>query len=338
MEGSPLARLRLWYAAQPEAMRILLAINVALYLVWQIVLIHIPVTRTFVLEHVALNTALPGILFEPWQLITYSFLHLQPGLGGLLHVGFNMLWMVWIGREYEQLRGPARLFGTYVIGGLGGALLTVLLAALFPASGLFGGMVHGASAAVLAIMMVVATEYPQKAIALMFIGVVRLKYVVLGFLALDVLFLAGSNTSVSAHAGGVIAGWAIARLGPVATDWANLFFGSMRSSRHRPPAAGKWNVLHALEQRLASRGGSSGSGSGSSSSTARVFRMPSAKDPDRRADPGHRAAADIDSADDTPLERQVDIILDKISESGYDSLTTEEKRILLKASEGPSEM
>jgi len=104
MEGSPLARFRFWFAAQPEAMRLLLAVNVVVYLAWQIVLIHIPVTRAFVLEHVALNPALPGILFEPWQLIMYSFLHLQPGLGGLLHVGFNMLWMVWIGREYEQLR------------------------------------------------------------------------------------------------------------------------------------------------------------------------------------------------------------------------------------------
>lgn len=337
MEGSPLARIRFWYAAQPEAMRLLLAINVALYLVWQIVLIHISVTRAFMLEHVALNPALPGILFEPWQLVTYSFLHLQPGLGGLLHVGFNMLWMIWIGREYEQMRGPARLFGTYVIGGLGGALLTVLLAALFPASGLFSGIVHGASAAVLAIMMVVATEYPQKAIALMFIGVVRLKYIVIGFLALDILFLAGSNTSVSAHAGGVLAGWAVARLGPAATDWAAPFFGRTRAKSRRSSASTKTGLLDALERRLGGRGEQEGS--------ARVFHMPGAKDTgrraddDRRADAGRRADPDRPGADnDASLERQVDAILDKISESGYDSLTTEEKRILLKASEDPSEM
>ncbi|PIQ63889.1 MAG: rhomboid family intramembrane serine protease [Bacteroidetes bacterium CG12_big_fil_rev_8_21_14_0_65_60_17] len=306
MEGSPLARFRFWFAAQPEAMRLLLAVNVVVYLAWQIVLIHIPVTRAFVLEHVALNPALPGILFEPWQLIMYSFLHLQPGLGGLLHVGFNMLWMVWIGREYEQLRGPARLFGTYILGGLGGALLTVLLAAVFPSSGLFGGTVHGASAAVLAIMMTVAIEYPSKAIALMFIGVVRLKYVVIGFLALDILFLAGSNTSVSAHLGGVLAGWAVARLGGGATEWAGLFFGAVpRPSRRRNPESAHVPVLERLEGWLARRGKKK-------DAPARVYRMPDAED---------RGATDVDA------------ILDKISEFGYDSLTTEEKRILLKASE-----
>ncbi len=336
MEGSPLARLRLWYAAQPEAIRILLAINVALYLAWQIVFIHISGTRTFVLEHVALNPALPGILFEPWQLVTYSFLHLQPGLGGLLHVGFNMLWMLWIGREYEHMHGPARLLGTYVIGGLGGALLTVLLAGLFPASGLFSGIVHGASAAVLAIMTLVAVEYPQKAIALMFIGVVRLKYVVIGFLALDILFLAGSNTSVSAHAGGVLAGWAVARLGPVATDWAAPFFGRSRAKSRRSRASTKTGILDALERRLSGRNESSGG-------QARVFHMPSARDADRRATgEGQEAGSGLDALrptdGGTSLERQVDAILDKISESGYDSLTTEEKRILLKASEDPSEM
>jgi membrane associated rhomboid family serine protease len=307
MEGNPLMRFRLWYAAQPVAMRSLLAANVVAYVLWQVVLIHIPVTRDFVYQHVALNPGFPGILFEPWQLLTYAFLHLGTGLGGLLHILFNMLWMVWIGREYEQMRGPGRFLGIYVLGAVGGALLTVFLHALFPGVGVFGGIVNGASAAVLAIMMTVAIEFPNKAIALMFIGVVRLLYVVWGFIALDILFLAGGGTSVSAHLGGILTGYILARLGPGATAWAGVFFagsGSRSGSARRPRSSD--GVLAALEARLAARKGGSGSGpSGSGSS---------------------------DSSPKAARAKDVDAILDKISESGYDSLTAEEKRILYEAS------
>ena len=94
-----LQRFRVWYAAQPRALRTLVAINVVLYLLWQIVFIHIDVVAEFVWQQLALNPDVPGVLFEPWQFLTYAFLHLQPGLGGLLHVGFNMLWLWWIGRD-----------------------------------------------------------------------------------------------------------------------------------------------------------------------------------------------------------------------------------------------
>lgn len=295
MEGNPLLRFRLWYAAQPVAMRTLLAVNVVVYVLWQVVFIHIPATRDLVYQHLALNPSLPGILFEPWQLLTYSFLHLQTGLGGLLHILFNMLWMVWIGRDYEQMRGPGRFLGVYVLGSVGGALVTVLLHAAFPGMGAFGGVVHGASASVLAIMMAVAIEYPNKSIALMFIGVVRLLYVVWGFVALDILFLAGGGTSVSAHLGGILSGYILARLGPGATNWADAFFSG-------PPKRSKQKnegVLAALEARLAGK-----------KRDATIHHMPERPTP-------------------TP---DVDAILDKISESGYDSLTAEEKRILYEAS------
>ena len=103
----------------------LLMVNGGAYLLWQVLLIHIPPVRAFVWDHLALNPDLPRVLFEPWQLLTYGFLHLEPGLGGLLHVLFNMLWLVWIGRDLEELQGPGRLFGLYLIGAVGGALLTV---------------------------------------------------------------------------------------------------------------------------------------------------------------------------------------------------------------------
>jgi membrane associated rhomboid family serine protease len=295
-------RLVLWYAAQPRALRVLLAINVAMYLAWNLILVYPEATRNFVLEWVALHPDWPGILFAPWQLLSYGFLHLGAGMGGLLHIGFNMLWMFWIGKEYEELYGPGRILGIYVYGAVGGALMTVLLHALFPAVGPFGGTVHGASGAVLALMTMVAVHQPEKRVGLMFIGVVKLIHVVMGFIALDILFLSAGGTSVSAHMGGVLTGFVFGRLargGHHPAPWASVFFGS-RS---------RGGSLQRMEDWLANRKAPTASGG-----TARVYRLDtSGESPSAAA--GSRA--------------EIDRILDKISASGYDSLTAAEKRTLV---------
>ena len=216
-------------------------------------------------KHLALNPGFPGILFEPWQLLTYNFLHLSSGLGGFLHILFNMLWLVWVGRDYEELYGPHRLLSAYVLGGLGGGLLTVLLHAALPSAGLFSGTVHGASASVLGVLTTVAVLNPEKSIALIFIGTVRLIWVVVAFLVLDLLFIAGSSTSISAHLGGAFAGFLLARAEGSGTDlssWARVFFRDRQSrsaSRTSSPRAAEVDpdagFLARLEHWLARRGG-----------------------------------------------------------------------------------
>lgn len=305
-------RFQSWYSLQPVALRTLLTINVVLYLLWQVIFIHIDVVGAFVWQHLALNASIPGILFEPWQLITYSFLHLQPGFWGLLHILFNMLWLYWIGKEYEELHGPHRLFAAYVFGAIGGALLTLLLHELLPGVRAFGGLVHGASAAVLGVITTVAIRYPYKSIALFLFGVVRLIYVVIGFLALDILFMAGGSTSVSAHMGGALAGFLLAKAEMTGRDfsaWAQIFFrrGSRRRGGHRRRE--EETTLQRLEGWLAGRGRRAEE----PARTARVHPMPTAP----RAD---------------APEEEVDRILDKISAQGYEALSDEEKRILYEAS------
>ncbi len=222
-----------------------------------------------------------------------------------------MLWLVWIGREYEELHGAHRLLAVYLLGSLGGGLMTVLLHALFPGVGAFGGYVHGASASVLAVLTVVAVTYPFKSIALLFIGTVRLIYVVIGFLALDLLFLAGGGTSVSAHLGGALTGYLFARVeanGGDLSSWARLFFRqrTRRTARRREGDG----LLRQMEAWLASRRSERGEG---------------------EARPGERPGPPL-TAEEEALESEVDRILDKISEHGYDALSDEEKRILYEAS------
>ncbi len=310
-------RFKVWYASQPVGLRTLVAINVVAYLVWQMVLRHIDPLGAFVWLHLALNPALPGVLFEPWQLVSYSFLHLQPGFGGLLHVGFNMLWLWWLGRDLEELQGSHTLVAVYTYGALGGAFLTVMLQGAFPGSPLFTGIVHGASGAVLGVMTVLAVLYPFKSIGLFVIGTVRLQHVVIGLLLLDILFLSSGGTSVSAHFGGAMAGLAFARLQQMGTDttgWARIFF---RSSGNVWRSGGGSKIDRAeawLSRRKKKESGVV---------TARVLPM----------QPRTRTAS---SSGDEPKAAEpvpdVDKILDKISEKGYDSLTPAEKKVLYEAS------
>ena len=307
-------QFKLWYYSQPKALRMLLSVNVVVYLLWQVLFIHFEPTQRFFLSHLALNPSLSNIVTQPWQLITYAFLHLEPGLGGLLHILFNMMWMMWIGKDYEALYGPGRIIGIYVYGAVGGALLTILLHAVFPGVAVFGGIVHGASGAVLGLMALVAIHLPEQRIGLMFIGVVRLIHVVIGFLALDILFLSAGGTSVSAHMGGVLAGFISGKLilsGVNATSWGNVIFSSGPSQSS--PDAG---VMQRIEHWLATRKNKDRSGfnaHNTSTPKARIYPM-NVQDRHPEEKKGH----------------DIDRILDKISETGYDSLSKAEKEALLK--------
>ena len=298
-----------WYYRQPKALRTLLTINVVAYLLWQF-LRYIEPVNAFVWAHLALNPDLPGILIEPWQLITYNFLHLSSGLGGLIHIGFNMLWLYWIGGEYEEMHGSDRMLALYIIGGVAGGLLTIILSNIFPGLGLFGGVVHGASASVVGLLMAVAILYPYKKIRLFILGTWKLLYLVIAFLVLDfVLALSGSLSSVTAHWGGALGGFLFARserTGIDVTSWAQIFFGGRKRKKK------KEGWIDRLEQWLS--GGSSEPASTNPTSS-------SSKSTGRRS---QRAA-----------EEEIDRILDKISEQGYDALTDEEKRILHEASQEP---
>src|SRR5919199_6967549 len=55
-----------------------------------------------------------------WRLVAATFLHI-----GLVHLVGNAIALFWLGRMAEQLYGPLRFLGLYLLAGLGGSLLTV---------------------------------------------------------------------------------------------------------------------------------------------------------------------------------------------------------------------
>ncbi len=321
---------------QPTALRALLTINVVLYVLWLLLFSRIEVTAAFFTNWLMLNATVPDILFRPWQLITYNFLHLGMDVGGLLHIVFNMLWLFWIGKEYEEIQGSQRLLAAYLFAGLGGGLLTVLLHAMLPGVSMFSPLVYGASASVVGVLTVVAVTYPYKSIALLFIGQVRLIHLVVGFLILDLVFvvLFGSSTSVSAHLGGAAFGYLFARgeaKGVDLSSWAGFFFPQRRSSRGRrgsrgasrsaPPSDASF--LQRLEFWLSSREEKKDKPRRTQepkSRPGRVYTMP------------RRDESEIASPAAHGHQSEVDRILDKISAQGMEALTEDERRILQDAS------
>jgi membrane associated rhomboid family serine protease len=316
MTGEPFPdRFRRWYRMLPPAMRVLLTVNSVLYVAWVLVrLVGGGAAARFGLEYLALNPELPTVLFRPWQVLTYAFLHVQPGLWGFIAFGFNMLWLYWLGREYEEVYGSHRLFGLYVLAAVLGALLAVAAGTALPAASI---PVAGAMGAVLAVICCVATLNPDRGIGLLIIGVVPMKWVAVAFVTISVLFAFGAWPYVAVYLGGAAVGVGFAKAQLAGTDlaaWARGLFsarpGPYGGSRASSPSERK-GVLARLDSWAARRSG------------------PEAPRPE--------AAAPRRSVRGAPREvvappDVIDRILDKISEQGYDALTDEEKRTLYEAS------
>lgn len=299
-----------WYRVQPRAIRALLTINVVLFLLWLVLFQHIQLTSLIVWRFLALTSTLPDALLQPWQLVTYNFLHLGTDFWGLIHLLFNMLWLYWIGKEYEELEGSHKLLAAYLIGGIGGGILTLAAYAILPGS----VIVYGASASVLGVMTAVAVTYPYRSISLLFIGTVRLIYVVIGFLVIDMLFIAGSRTAVTAHLGGALFGFLFARAersGIDLSSWTLFMFGERRTKSH----------LRKVKPRK------------SDGFFERVGSWLGGQEPEETREATTRPRpVTREAREEEPVTTDIDRILDKISERGYDSLSDEEKRILYEAS------
>ncbi len=305
-----------WYYQQPSALRTIITINVVVWVGMQFLQLWRP-GLMFVQAHFALHPVFPDILLEPWQLVTYSFMHT-----GLFHIGINMLLLFWVGREFERMHGSEQFWKVYLMTAVGGALICLLLSPVAPgiAGGMEGGRsipVLGASASVLGVLTTVAIMYPYKQIRLLFFGIVPLLWVVVGFLVIDALMALrpGGNTAVAAHWGGALTGFLYARyqqgtlsaLPGVGSLFSGNLFGGGRSRRSSPGLLARMKGW---------------------------FQQSDAADPQDDASPTQRpASSDGAPSRSSDRTREVDRILDKISEKGYESLSEEEKRILYEASE-----
>jgi len=246
----------------------------------------------YVVQWLRSTSDLGGLVLKPWTVFTYMFVH--TGLG---HIFWNMLLLWFGGRLFEDLLGGRRLLGHYLLGGLSGLALYVLVNNTMP--GLHGHptagtAILGASAGVLSVFVGIAAYRPEMIVNLLLIGPVKLMYVAAVFLLLDLVGIgSGDGVAHEAHIGGALYGFVAARQLTRGRDWSKGFVD--------------------LLDRLAV-----------------PFRR--RKGPRLRVE--KRPTGGVRPTSSTAQQKQarIDAILDKISRSGYDSLSKEEKDLLFKAS------
>jgi|ERR1019366_1850802 membrane associated rhomboid family serine protease len=278
----------------------LIIINVAVFLIISIFHILtflsgessiIIAIEEFIQNNLSLPISFTGIIYKPWTLITYMFTHIQ-----LMHLFWNMITLYWFGEILSNYTSTKKIIPLYLLGGLTGGLLTILLVTIIPVFHSYIGMpMVGASAGVTAIIVAAATLVPNYRMNLMFIGPVKLIYLALFVLFIDVLDLAsyanvGGNLS---HLGGAVMGYVFIEQYKKGRDlslWLNRFFDWMNDLFKRRTES-KLKVAY------------------------------------------KRHLSDEEyNYNKNNLQQQVDAVLDKISRSGYESLSKSEKEILFKAS------
>ncbi|MBE7175850.1 MAG: rhomboid family intramembrane serine protease [Mucilaginibacter polytrichastri] len=172
-------------------------------------------------NYLAVPANLQKLLYRFWTPLTYQFLH-----AGFFHILFNMLWLYWIGQIFEEYLGSKKFTFTYLLGGVAGALLFILAYNVIP---LFSEVrldatTVGASASVMAIIVGTATLLPDYTIFMLFLGPVKLKWLVIVYVLIDLLSAAGPNAGGSiAHIGGALFGFFYVKSLRSGNDWNRPF-------------------------------------------------------------------------------------------------------------------
>jgi membrane associated rhomboid family serine protease len=237
-----------------------------------------------------LPTSFLEIVFQPWSFVTYAFLH-----AGFWHLFWNMYLLYWFGLFTLNLFTSKRFLTIYLLGAINGGLFYVLAYNFFPVFNNISSNLMGASAAVLAIVIFIAT-YTPEAMVRIFTFRIKLWQIGLVMVLLDLLQLPSSGNAggLIAHMGGAIFGYVYAiqlKKGNDIGIWfenlidtlVNLF----KSNKHK-----HFKQVHKTKQ----------------TATKKTKRNPT-----------------------NNHQIKIDLILDKIGKSGYDSLTKAEKDFLFKA-------
>lgn len=242
-----------------------------------------------ILNYFAVPANITVLLSKPWTLLTYMFLHTE-----FFHILFNMLWLYWFGVIFVQYLSQRQLLGTYIFGGIAGALFYVAAFNLFPVFGIArdSSIALGASASVLAIVVAISFYVPEYTIRLLFIGPVRIKYIAIFTVILDVFMISSSNAGGHlAHLGGALWGFL----------WIKIIPGFDPTRIFEP-------LLNIGKPKIGVK-------------PKKRFKV--------RHNPNQTPVSDEDyNRQKAVKQKRMDAILDKISRSGYDSLTKEEKELL----------
>lgn len=277
----------------------LIIINVVVFLVLALFFVLLKVSQLpEIFDAIHHNIAIPAPILEffqkPWTLITYAFVH---DWTGIFHILFNMLVFYWFGKLFIEYLGSDKLIAVYFLGAIAGAVAYLLVYNLIPfyeARIPSGGMV-GASAAVYAIVIATATLLPDYTFFLLFLGPVRIKYIAAFYIVISFLGSVGPNEGGNvAHLGGALIGFLYVKQLQAGVNWGSWITATIDWIKSL--FAPKQNVKVTYRKEATAK------------KTSTVSKT------------------SLISQD------EIDTILDKISDGGYESLSKEEKEKLFNAS------
>ncbi|MDP2724464.1 MAG: rhomboid family intramembrane serine protease [Bacteroidales bacterium] len=228
----------------------------------------------------------------PWTIFTYMFTQ-----EGFFHLLFNLVMLYFGGMIFLEYLSEKKLLSTYLMGGIVGAVFFIAAFNLFPVfqNVASEAVAIGASASVLAIFIAIATYVPDYTVHLFLFGRIKMKYIAIAFIAIDLLSIQDGNPGGHiAHLGGALWGFVYALQLKKGTDIYKIFDwfrkpltetrkSSMKFSTNRPKNSKPMSDVEYNTKRVAT-------------------------------------------------QEEIDKILDKIGKSGYASLSANEKELLFKSS------
>ncbi|MFL2618158.1 MAG: rhomboid family intramembrane serine protease [Flavobacteriaceae bacterium] len=225
-----------------------------------------------ILDYFVVEADLMSLIFKPWSLITYGFLH-----GSFSHLFWNMIMLFYFGNILVNYFGDKRLLNVFFNGILFGGIIYIISYNLFPVFTGVSSKMIGSSAGVMAILFYITSYNPNHTIRFFFINI-KLLYIAVFLLLMDIIQIPVENSGGHiAHLGGALIGFLMFRSFK-GIDFVDIYTNLTTKKNNKKIKRNK------------------------------TF-----------------SGSNFD-------QKKIDFILDKISESGYESLTKDEKNYLFKAS------
>jgi len=225
-----------------------------------------------ILDYFVVEADLMSLIFKPWSLITYGFLH-----GSFSHLFWNMIMLFYFGNILVNYFGDKRLLNVFFNGILFGGIIYIISYNLFPVFTGVSSKMIGSSAGVMAILFYITSYNPNHTIRFFFVNI-KLLYIAVFLLLMDIIKIpVDTSGGHIAHLGGALIGFLMFRSFK-GIDFVDIYTNLSTRKNNKKIKRNK------------------------------TF-----------------SGSNFD-------QKKIDSILDKISESGYESLTKEEKNYLFNAS------
>ncbi|WP_413512721.1 rhomboid family intramembrane serine protease [Myroides odoratus] len=216
-----------------------------------------------------------------WTFVSYSFVH-----ANIWHLLLNMIMLFFVSNLFFTFFSSRQFLFVYFIGAIGGSMLYYLCSFFFQ----MGYGLVGASAAIMAPLIALATFAPTMEVRLALLGRIKMIYIAGAIIVIDLFQLSSSNVGGHiAHLGGALVGFGYMVLLKKGIDLAKP---KKRTAKEK-------------------------------STFKKVYV-------NKNGDKENNKESNKENNKAAAVQKQIDVILDKISRSGYESLSKDEKDFLFR--------